>query len=118
MQKIVEKNSRNAFDAAQGELEKMAKKCNDATFKKRTWKKSMAPKVETRFDGVPARYLRNWTLIPEYAQDLVEEHDMNIFKAGLHWNGSCQSWLVNFIETVEKLKLTMLTSSSGHLKVC
>jgi len=43
--------------------------------------KSMAPNVQTRFDGKPARYLRNWTLVPAYARGLVEEHDMRIFKA-------------------------------------
>ena len=41
----------------------------------------MAPNVQTRFDGEPAKYLRNWKLVPAYSRGLVEEHDMNIFKA-------------------------------------
>jgi len=40
----------------------------------------MAPKVPTRFDGKPAKYFRNWTLVPKYSRDLVEEYDMNILK--------------------------------------
>ena len=80
MQTIVNKKSRSAFEASQEELGKAAKNNNNATFVRKTWDKNMAPKVQARIDGVTARYLKRWTLSPEYAKMLIG-HGIHVFAA-------------------------------------